>query len=485
MSDTRPNVLWICTDQQRFDTLGCYDQPFVQTPNLDQLAENGVLFERCYSQSPVCTPSRASFLTGRYPRTTRCRQNGQSIPEDEVLITSILANAGYSCGLSGKLHLSTCNPSVRPSGEHRIDDGYAEFHWSHHPEPDWPTNEYQHWLREQGTTYKRTPYKGSTQVQAGMPAEYHQTTWCAQKAINFIEAQSESVRKQPWLFSVNIFDPHHAFDPPVEYLERYLTILDDIPLPSCTEEELNTKPVFQQIDHKAAYNTPGLHPFVELTDDEHRLLRAAYWAMCDLIDAQVGRMLEALDRTGQRENTIVIFMSDHGEMLGDHGIYLKGPYFYEPAVNVPLIISWPGKVKAGLRSRALVELTDLAPTLLDAIGMARHPGMQGQSFWAILNGAADPASHREDVYSEYYNAMPWHHEPARPQATMVRTDRHKLVMVHGLDQGELYDLQEDPQELKNLWHSPEHQSLKLQMVLRLCDRMAWTVDPLPVREAAW
>ena len=125
MSDiSRPNILWICTDQQRWDTLGCYGNPYVHTPHIDRLASEGVLFERCFSQSPVCTPSRASFLTGRYPRTTRCRQNGQDISDDEVLVTRLLADAGYVCGLAGKLHLSACNPSVTPEMESRIDDGY-------------------------------------------------------------------------------------------------------------------------------------------------------------------------------------------------------------------------------------------------------------------------------------------------------------------------------------------------------------------------
>lgn len=143
----RPNILWICTDQQRWDTLGCYGNPFVETPNLDRLAAQGTVFEYAYSQSPVCTPSRASFLTGRYPRTTRCRQNGQDIPGDEILVTSILAKNGYTCGLAGKLHLSACEPRVCPDMERRIDDGYKEFHWSHDPSGGWDLgNEYWAWL---------------------------------------------------------------------------------------------------------------------------------------------------------------------------------------------------------------------------------------------------------------------------------------------------------------------------------------------------
>jgi arylsulfatase len=478
----RPNILWICTDQQRFDTLGCYGNEFVRTPNVDRLAENGVLFEHCYTQSPVCTPSRSSFLTGRYPRTTRCRQNGQSIPTDEVFVTRLLADSGYTCGLSGKLHTSTCHPTASPATERRIDDGYDEFHWSHHPAPDWPTNEYIHRLREKGVRYERAPLNGSRYAQIGMPAEHHQTTWCAQKAINFIEAHADLER--PWLFSVNPFDPHHPFDPPREYIERYLDRIDDVALPNYVPGELDSKPTVQRIDHRGAYGNPRNFSFEEMADEDHRLVRAAYWAMIDLIDDQVGRMLDALERTGQLADTIVIFTSDHGEMLGDHGIYLKGPYFYEPAVRVPLIISYPSVIAAGRRSPALVELVDLPQTLLDALGLPHHPGMQGRSLWRLLAGRADLNEHREDVYCEYYSALTSHKDPAA-HATMVRTECHKLVAVHGLDEGEMYDLEADPDETHNLWDDPQHQSVKVAMLKRLCDRMAWTVDPLPVREGPW
>ncbi len=483
MSDasSQPNILWICTDQQRFDTLGCYGNEWVRTPHIDALAAGGTLFEHAYSQSPVCTPSRASFLTGRYPRTTRCRQNGQTIPADEKLVTRLLADAGYTCGLAGKLHLSACNPRVTRM-ETRIDDGYHEFHWMHHPDPHWPTNEYALWLRERGETYRREPFEGprgkSQWVQTSMPEEHHPTTWCAEKAINFMEAHEDS--DHPWLFSANPFDPHHAFDPPREYLEPYLDRLDDIPPPNYTSGELDDKPVFQQREHHGAYNSPRSYPFAEMTDDDHRLVRAAYWAMCDLIDVQVGRMLDALDRTGQRENTIVIFMSDHGEMLGDHGIYLKGSHMYDPAVRVPLIASFPRAVMPDRRSDALVELVDLAPTLLDAADVERYAGMQGKSLWPLLTGVAD--DHRDDVYCEYYNAMPTHKDPAA-HATMVRTRTHKLVAMHGTQPGELYDLVGDPTETRNLWDSAAHVGVKAQLLARLCSRMAWTVDPLPERRA--
>jgi len=485
--DQMPNILWICSDQQRFDTLGCYGNPYVSTPNLDRLADNGALFVNAFSQNPVCTPSRASFLTGRYPRTTRCRQNGQDIPKDEILLTKLLSDAGYVCGLSGKLHISACNPeSGRPS-ERRIDDGYHVFNWSHDTADLWPMNEYYAWLRELGEDYRTTSYAGSLYVKEGMPTDLHQTTWCVNKAISFIENSAR--HSMPWLFSVNMFDPHHPFDPPLELLKRYLTLVNEIPLPNYVHGELDGKPKYQRYDSRGAYGHQGAYSnaenfsFDEMTDNDHRLVKAAYWAMCDLIDFQVGRLLGSLRESGQEENTIVIFMSDHGEMLGDHGIYLKGPYFYEPAVRVPLIIN-NRKLVVPRRIDALVELVDIAQTILDFVGLPHYEGMQGKSLFSLLTNPDYEDEHRQSVYSEYYNAMPWHKDPTA-QATMVRTKTHKLVVQHSTKEGELYDLIVDSDESNNLWASPEHRDIKIELLTMLCDRMAWTVDPLPLRIAKW
>ncbi len=170
----RPNILWLCTDQQRFDTIRSLGNQRIRTPNIDQLVEQGVAFTQAYCQSPVCTPSRASFLTGRYPRTTRCRQNGQTIPADEVLVSKMFADAGYRCGLAGKLHLASCSEG-KP--EVRIDDGYHDFRWSHHPQPDWPENAYTQWLHAKGQSWQDL-YSGPSTgyVKEGVPAEFHQTT---------------------------------------------------------------------------------------------------------------------------------------------------------------------------------------------------------------------------------------------------------------------------------------------------------------------
>ncbi|MBT3374770.1 MAG: sulfatase-like hydrolase/transferase [Lentisphaerae bacterium] len=475
------NVLWICTDQQRFDTLGCTGNAYVHTPNLDRLAREGVLFEQAYCQNPVCAPSRASFLTGRYPRTTRCRQNGQPIPESERLVPKLLHDQGYVCGLSGKLHLSPCRPEACPGTERRIDDGYDVFHWSHHPNADWPSNEYGLWLAEKGERYGGERTAQSRFVSIGMPEPLHQTTWCVEKALHFMQASAR--KKRPWLFSINIFDPHHSFDPPAEYLKRYASVIDEIPLPNYVAGELDDKPSWQRTDHAGAYGGKGGHAYDKMSETDHRWIRAAYWAMVDLIDHQVGRLLDWLDESGERENTLVIFCSDHGEMLGDHGIYLKGPYFYDCGVHVPLIMSCPGLFGGGRRSSGLVELVDLAPTILELAGMVPQEGMQGRSLVPLLRGTAPLDTFREDVYCEFYGSN-FYYEPSA-QTTMLRTERHKLTVAHGLGTGELYDLVVDPAETSNQWDNPDCLQAKADLLARLADRMAWTADPLPTRESVW
>lgn len=465
----QPNVLWICTDQQRFDTINALGNSLCRTPNVDALIADGVAFTQAYCQSPVCTPSRASFLTGRYPRTTRCRQNGQTIPDDERLVSRLFADAGYRCGLAGKLHLASCSDG---KVEERIDDGYHDFSWSHHPQPDWPENAYSQWLAEQGTSWKELYAQGrnTPYVISGVPSPLHQTTWCANQAVRFIREN----RDRPWFFSFNCFDPHHPFDPPPDYLARY--DVDAMPLPKRRAGELDHKPKFQQLDAQWAHNSPGEFHTAAMTDRDRREVCAAYYAMCELIDDCVGTMLAALAETGQRENTIVVFMSDHGEMLGDHGIYFKGPHFYDEAIRVPLVFSYPPAC-APHRVSGMVELIDVAPTLLELAGLPVPDRMQGRSLLPHLRGEQSAASGREQVYCEYYNA--WTHRDA--YGTMLRTPDAKIVVYHGQETGELYDLSADPDEFDNLWRAEHAQSLKAEMMRRCFDASVFAMDPMPPR----
>lgn len=479
----KPNILWICTDRQRHDTLGCYGNSWVTTPHLDALAQGGVCFEQAWCQNPICAPSRASFLTGRYPRTTRVNRNAQRIPSDEKLISRLLADVGYVCGHAGKMHLAPSSPPIADWCEPRGDDGYSVFDWSMHP-PGTPVSAYTAWLSEHNVEFVREMVSDSRYVSFGMPPETCNTGWIAQRGINFIKCSSQLNR--PWFFTLNIEDPHDPYDPPRRFLEPYLERLNEIPLPHYAPGELENKPVFQRTDRFGVWGSKrGSFAAVNMTERDHRLIRAAYWAMIDHIDYQVGRVMEALRETGQYENTLILFMSDHGEMLGDHGFYFQGPYFYEEMCRVPLLVSWPQSIQP-LQVPALVELVDIAPTLLDAAGVEVYAGMQGRSLWPILNGEADPAQHRDSVYAEYYRAIPnGHKDEGGAYITGVRNREFALSCAHGRNEGELYDLIKDPTETCNLWDEQTYQDAKVHMLKLLCDRMASTIDPLPLTEARY
>ena len=468
MGETLPNILWVCADQQRYDTIHALGNGHVRTPNLDRLVSQGVAFTNAYSQSPICTPSRASFLTGRYPSTLHVNRNGNAyFPRDIPLVTRTLADSGYDCGLVGKLHLSAADGRV----EVRPDDGYRVFKWSHHPKPEvfWPgrMHAYQHWLTEQGVDWDQAHgaeaaegWRIQSSYGPGIETRYHQTTWCANETIDFIRQD----RDGPWLMSVNPFDPHPPFDPPAEYL-RHMDV-EAMPLPLFRPEELQSQLAFAGIDHQTT-QPRSPHEY-----DARRMI-AAYYAQIGLIDTQMGRMLDELERSGQRENTIVIFTSDHGEMLGDHGLLLKGCRFYEGAIHVPLIISWPGHFREGLCSDALVELTDIVPTLLEADGLPVPENVHGLSLLPLLSGRTDPQVHRDFVRCEYHDALD---RPNASHANMIFDGRYKLIVYHGHEIGELYDLQEDPHEYSNLWHDPNLLTVKHELMKRLFDAVMLATD---------
>ncbi len=452
----RPNILWICTDQQRYDTIHALGNEHIRTPNLDKLVATGVAFTHAHCQTPICTPSRASFLTGMYPSTLRACINGNDHWDDGApLITKTLAHVGYDCGLAGKLHLSCAQGRI----EKRPDDGYRVFHWSHHPAPDWPEGHaYDDWLKSQGQDY-RALHKRHGYI----PAPLHQTTWCAEMAADFIREE----RSGPWLFSLNCFDPHPPLDPPQEYVDRFE--VDALPGPLFRESDLEAQRRLAAINFQSKPVPPQKF--------NAKLDQAKYWAQIELIDENVGRLLDLLDETGQRENTILIFTSDHGESLGDHGLRRKGCRFYEGLVRVPLIVSWPGRFQQGLRSDALVELTDLVPTLLEVLGLPVSERIQGRSLRPILEGRADPAHHRDFVRSEYFCTL----QGTPSRATMIRTRRHKLVSYHGHGLGELFDLEADPGEFHNLWDDPAHAEVRFDLLSRSFDSLAFAVDTGPER----
>jgi len=454
----RPNILWICTDQQRYDTIHALGNKYIRTPNIDTLVETGTAFAHAYCQSPICTPSRASFLTGMYPSTIHACINGSDHWDEAApLITKTLADIGYDCGLAGKFHLSSAmahEPELRPR-----DDGYRRFWYSHAPHQGiGKGNQYTDWLTSIGQDFNKLKKKHGY-----IPAKWHQTTWCADRAIEFMKEK----RSGPWLFSVNIYDPHGPFDPPQEYIDRF--DIESLPEPLFRESDLAAQERLDAINFQGKAKRPT-YPAAKLT-------LAKYWAQIELIDENVGRMLNALEETGQRENTVVIFTSDHGEMAGDHGLNRKGCRFYEGLVRVPLIFSWPRRFKQGIRSNALVELVDIAPTLFDVAGLPVPGTVQGKSLLPILEAKADPDRHRDFVRSVYYRVL----EGPESYATMIRTREYKLINYHGHETGELFDLTKDPHEFENQWGNPEYAAVRFDLMKRSFDALAFAVDTGPPR----
>lgn len=443
MTDDRPNILWYCTDQQRFDTIGALGNSHVVTPVVDQLVQEGVAFTHAYCQSPICTPSRSSFMTGMYPSRVHNTRNGNETFDTPVpLVSKMLADAGYHCGLVGKFHLQSSGHRTEP----RLDDGYSYWKFSHAPRDDWQSgHDYADWVTAQG---------GDLDVlrasEDRVPSELHQTTWGSDRAIEFIESESP----RPWMLSVNIYDPHPPFVPPRSYADRFDPA--DMPGPHFLPADLETQRMLEAVDFQGDPLPPADH-------DAHRC-QALYYAMIAQIDDQFARVLKALDDTGQRDRTVIIFTSDHGEALGDHGLMQKGCRFYEGLVRVPLIFRWPGHFLSNLQRHSLVELLDLTATIIDLAGIEQPEHMQGRSLLPLLTLPDEPDQLRESVRCEYFDALDPHFTGGSgTYATMYRNQRYKLSIYHGLGLGELYDLEEDPWEHNNLWDDPASAAIRAEL----------------------
>jgi arylsulfatase A-like enzyme len=268
--------------------------------------------------------------------------------------------------------------------------------------------------------------------------------------------------------SINPFDPHAPFDAPWEYFRRY----DPATLPGAhfqdSDLEQQARLTAAGIDFQSKAQPP------DVWDD--KLIQASYYAMIEQIDHEFGRLLDFLDASGQRENTIIIFMSDHGEMLGDHGLILKGCRLYEGLVRVPLLISWPGHFQQNAISDALVELVDLVPTFYDVLNMDMPHFVQGRSLLPLLTGQTN--QHRAFVRTEYFGAINY---PDKTHATMYRDRRWKLVSYHQKNVCELYDLEADPWEHHNLADHPDYQAVRLELLQKSFDAAIYAHPPEPPR----
>ncbi len=456
MPDPKPNILFLTTDQQRFDCLGVNSDGFVQTPNLDRLAGEGANLLRFYVNNPVCMPSRASLLTGKYPRNHGVTCNGIPLAESIPNIAHALGEAGYVTGNLGKLHFL-------PHSGRNYDVPHPDYGFHvmvNADEPGCYPDAYIQWIRKVAPEMEakvRVPNpvtEGRNMFDHWVfdaPEELSYSAWVADETIKFIESNPD----RPWFAIAGLYLPHTPCNPSQQWFDLYKDA--DIPAPLLREGELDDKPaVFREM---AALYAEG-------DKAKWEDFRRYYYASCSMIDHHCGRVIEHLRASGQLDNTLVVFYSDHGEMAGDHRLMGKHQTNYESVIHVPAIVRHPATVPAGSQVEAVIEAVDLMPTVLDAVGADIPRSVDGESRWAAVINSDDAGS--DAILLEFAT-------PEGESTKTLRTATHKYWVN---EQGEeaLFDLLDDPDEFVNRAGDPAALGDLQEMRGRLLQKLINTED---------
>ncbi len=435
MKQSGPNILLIQADQLCAQTLPSYGHPIVKAPNIEALAEDGVVFESAYCNNPICAPSRFSMLSGQHTSKIGAYDNGAEFPADIPTIAHYLRANGYQTCLAGKMHFVGAD-QLHGYEERLTTDVYPSDHgWT----PDWenPKERIDWWYHNMDSVREAGPCERSNQIDFDDEVEFH-----AVRKIYDI-ARSEDTR--PFFLTVSFTDPHDPYACPRKYWDRYNH--DDIDMPKTgyiADEDLDP--------HSRRLRRAYLQGPDTVTDEQVRSARHAYYGQISYIDDKIGSIKKALNDTGLEENTIIIFTSDHGDMLGEKGLWYKMSFFEESA-RIPLIISAPG-IYQQKREASPVSLVDLLPTILDMTadhGLARPAAnMDGQSIVPLLEGT-DSWPERP-VISEFFA------EGSMAPCFMVRQGRYKYIYCKS-DPPQLYDLKNDPAELNNITSKPDYREV--------------------------
>lgn len=501
----RPNILMVMSDQHRGDAYG-FEGRRVHTPHLDQMARAGTRFSACITPNVACMPARCSVLTGLLPLTHGVHDNGIDLDEGlaQQGFAGSLSRAGYRSHFIGKAHFSS-NHSYgdRPTGRcenipsaPRFGPGwqgpYMGFdrvelmqlghnYWLPDPAPG--GLHYERWYHGDGlgelknalySQHVGAPVQGAQTHSSALPVAWHNSTWVGDRTVEMLREQGRRERDgddTPLCAWVSFADPHHPFDAPVPW--SLLHRPDEVDLPPHRQRDLERRPWW----HRAALeNTPGGTPATRKirqeysrigpqTDEQLRQIVANYYGMISLIDHQLGRIQNALREEALLEHTLVVFTSDHGEWLGDHGLVLKGPMFYEGLMRVGLLVQGPG-VPAGRVVADPVSTLDLAATFGDYAGTPVASAAHSRSLRPLIEDR--PGADRDHALNE------WRLGPSRCGVALdlraVRTRGAKLTLELDSGAGELYDLVNDPHECENRFDDPAYRGLRQALTDRIMAR---------------
>lgn len=434
----KPNILWITTEGLPLKVLSCYGGTLIQTPNIDRIAKEGMLFQNSFCTNGLCAPSRATLLTGKYshlngmlanPGNVRGVDNNSFDPNQQTF-AKILQQNGYKTGIVGKWHLMDSNGKASNPGVAGFD--YFVFK-NGAGGPYYNPNGY----------LQNSALGSHTLEQASYPG--YSTDNMTDLAIKGIEQMKDG----PFMMVLQYFNDHRPFDPPHKYEHIYDSIR--FPEPGTFWDDYATRAVAAKVAHQRIEDMMDFNPPKDLTDRQrkqwnYQQLMRHFLATLKSQDDNIGRLLDYLDKSGLAKNTIVVFTGDHGFFLGEHGWFDKR-FMYEEALRVPWMIRYPGVVKPGSVSDAWVVNIDNAPTILDMAGVKIPADIQGKSLLPIFNGRT-PENRASSMYYHYYEFGPPHW--AMP-CYGIRTERYKLIYYYEINQWELFDLQKDPDEMDNLF----------------------------------
>ena len=436
------NLLFITTDQQRWDSLPCYGLDFMQTPNLDRLASEGMVFDTCIVPSPLCVPSRAAIMSGQYPAATGVIGNGDWLPDNVPTWPALIGKSGRRTAAIGKMHFNPWDSlqgfDERIMAEDKrhiyLPDHHVQFLAAHGLDRPHPTT-LPGYYETIGAS--RTPWD----------RKFHVDGYVGDQAAGWLSRNG----KEPFAAWVSFPGPHDPYDPPEDMADMYADA--PIPEPIGSAEELVNKPPAQRSRGAGSLSNSMFRlDMSKATTEHHMKWRQHYYANISLIDEGIGKMIQALEDAGTLDESLIIFTSDHGDALGDHGMPFKG-FFYDCMSRVPLIIRGPG-VSQGSRTGSLVSTLDLIPLFYEACETPPPPTLQGEDIRPVFH---DPsATIRDYAYSEIGGRM------------MVRSQTHKYA--HYKDgSAELYDLVSDPNEITNLAGSPDHETLESDLKAKLIE----------------